>query len=76
MLGLDATVGVQFWMYGEGREEKVVKVEDERGRSRWRKVSGWMRGWVPSVSPTRGVDGGEERRLIRDEEEGGRYGAA
>lgn len=76
MLGLDATVGVQFWMYGEGREERVVRVKDERGRSRWRKVSGWMRGWVPSVSPARGVDGGEERRLLRDGGDGGGYGAA
>jgi len=76
VLGLDATVGVQFWMYGEGREERVVRVKDERGRSRWRKVSGWMRGWVPSVSPARGVDGGEERRLLRDGGDGGGYGAA
>jgi len=67
---------VQFWMYGEGSEERVVRVKDERGRSRWRKVSGWMRGWVPSVSPTRGVDVGEDRRLLRDGGEGGGYGAA
>lgn len=77
VLGLDATVGVQFWMFGEGRREgEVGKVEGGRGRSRWRKVSGWMRGWVPSVSPRRGAGGEEERRLLRGGEEGGGYGAA
>lgn len=77
VLGLDATVGVQFWMFGEGKGKvKVVKVRDERGRSRWRRVSGWMRGWVPSVSPRRAVDVGEGRGLLRGEEEDGGYGAA
>ncbi|KAK0768016.1 hypothetical protein LTR59_017987 [Friedmanniomyces endolithicus] len=55
VLGLDASVGLQFWVYG-GRRERVVVVvevqeggEGERGwRGRhWRRVSGWMRGWVP-----------------------------
>lgn len=51
VLGLDATVGVQFWMFGEkggSREIPVVVVEDERGRH-WELVTGWMRGWVPRV---------------------------
>ena len=48
VLGLDASVGVQFLLYGE-REAKVIVVEEERGQiGRWRRVSGWMRGWVPS----------------------------
>jgi len=76
VLGLDAMVGVQFLLYGEGREENVVTVKDERGRSKWKKVSGWMRGWVPSVSPRRVADLGEERGLLRGGEEGGGYGAA
>ena len=50
VLGLDASVGLQFVLYGEGKE-KVVVIEDGTGqRGRWRKVSGWMRGWVPSIS--------------------------
>ncbi|MCJ1257883.1 hypothetical protein MMC24_005711 [Lignoscripta atroalba] len=54
VLFLDAAVGVQFLMFGEGRGgKKVVRVKDSRGRSRWRRVSGWMRGWVPSPSPSR-----------------------
>jgi len=75
VLGLDATVGVQFWMFGEVEVDKVIKVRDDRGRSRWRKVSGWMRGWVPSVSPSRAPDAGEEERPLRSSEEHGRYGA-
>jgi uncharacterized protein with PQ loop repeat len=49
VLGLDASVGVQFLLYGE-KEAKVIVVEEEgRGHNwRWRRVSGWMRGWVPS----------------------------
>lgn len=50
VLGLDASVGIQFYLYGEG-EAKVVVIEDGRGTKwRWRRVSGWMRGWVPSIS--------------------------
>jgi solute carrier family 66 (lysosomal lysine-arginine transporter), member 1 len=49
VLGMDASVGVQFLMYGEG--VKVVVVEEQEGRGwHWRKVSGWMRGWVPGIS--------------------------
>ncbi len=51
VLVMDATIGVQFLMYGEGLEKSVVLVEDREGRSSWRGVSGWMRGWVPSSSP-------------------------
>ncbi|MCJ1363831.1 hypothetical protein MMC16_002940 [Acarospora aff. strigata] len=79
VLGLDATVGLQFWMFGEGEVEKVVRVRDERGRERWRKVSGWMRGWVPSVSPCRrGVaEAGERESLLGGgREDDGEYGAA
>ena len=48
VLALDASVGVQFLLYGE-KEERVIVVEEERGQmGRWRRVSGWMRGWVPS----------------------------
>ena len=61
VLGLDGYIGLQFLMYGEGLERsKVIMVEDERGRSRWQTVSGWMRGWVPSPSPPGGVLDGEE----------------
>ncbi|KAK8220066.1 hypothetical protein M8818_000482 [Zalaria obscura] len=62
VLGLDGAVGVQFTIYGE-KENKVVVVEEdaEAGRWRWRRVSGWMRGWVPSFSEPKG----------REEESGG-----
>ena len=79
VLTLDATIGVQFLMFGEGDVEKVVLFHDREGRSRWRRVSGWMRGWVPSPSPsaTEEVDNGDTRRLFdRRESRGSGYGAA
>ena len=52
VLALDLTVGIQFIVFGKGREEpQVVVAEDMRGRDHWRKVSGWMRGWIPSPTP-------------------------
>ena len=72
---MDAAVGVQFLKFGE--EKKVVVVVDERGRSRWRRVSGWMRGWVPSPSPGREVVEEDERPLLqRPLSDSGAYGAA
>lgn len=47
VLSLDATVGVQFLMYREEIEKEIVR--DERGR--WRRVTGWMRGWAPIARP-------------------------
>ncbi|CAK3808315.1 vacuolar amino acid transporter [Lecanosticta acicola] len=73
VLGLDGSVGVQFLMYGEG-PEKLVVVEEEAGSGRWnwRSVSGYMRGWVPSISRGRG----EREALLRaDERHGDGYGA-
>jgi len=51
VLVMDATIGFQFLMYGEPLKNSMVLVDDREGRSRWRRVSGWMRGWVPSPSP-------------------------
>lgn len=80
VLGLDAAVGVQFLVYGEDMERGFVRVEDRRGRNRWRRVSGWMRGWVPSPSPGRGMEeareGEQESLLERPDGEHGRYGTA
>ncbi|PSN65749.1 hypothetical protein BS50DRAFT_634969 [Corynespora cassiicola Philippines] len=66
VLIMDAAVGCQFWYFGDneprgrkrgtGDDESVLTVgvnEDgapRRRRFRWRRVSGWMRGWVPAVS--------------------------
>jgi len=54
VLLMDGAVGVQFLMYSrEGKEAAVLVVEepDVRGIGRWRRVSGWMRGWVPGATP-------------------------
>lgn len=78
VLALDATIGIQFLMFGEGNLEKSVLIEDREGRNRWQTVSGWMRGWVPSPSPSASadVDEGERRWLLsRRESRGGGYGA-
>ena len=51
VLVMDAAVGVQFWWFGEVGEKEVVVVEERVGRrSRWRRVSGWLRGGMPSVA--------------------------
>lgn len=79
VLGLDASVGLQFFLYGE-RESRVVVVEADRGRKwRWRRVSGWMRGWVPSISEEspRSQQTEEREGLLGNEsrEEGIGYGS-
>ncbi|MCJ1401022.1 hypothetical protein MMC11_004234 [Xylographa trunciseda] len=79
VLALDAAMGAQFLAFGE--REAVVRVKDGRGRSHWRRVSGWMRGWVPSVQAGgEGVVIVEERRgLLHGEGTGralGGYGGA
>ncbi|KAL2357502.1 PQ loop repeat-domain-containing protein [Cryomyces antarcticus] len=87
VLGLDAGVGVQFWWFGDGAgdggpERIVVAKSPEGTRWRWRRVNGWMRGWVPSVGEaaageeeTRKTGGGGQRDgLLRRQGEGGGYG--
>lgn len=72
VLLMDGMMGVQFLMYSE-REEEMVKVRDRRGYSRWQKVSGWMRGWVPMVSKSKVVDLAESQRLLAESREIERY---
>lgn len=70
VLGLDGAVGMQFLIYGE-REVKVVVVEEGRDGSRkrsWRRVSGWMRGWVPSFKESKKMPEGEA--LLAGREDG------
>lgn len=70
VLGLDGAVGVQFLLYGDGGDgAKVVVLEEAgaQGRWRWRRVSGWMRGWVPTF----GEPGTRVRSQTRDEERSG-----
>jgi hypothetical protein len=51
VLIMDASVGLQFLYFGEQAPAPVVVIEERKGRKwRWRRVSGWMRGWMPSVS--------------------------
>jgi uncharacterized protein with PQ loop repeat len=64
VLIMDAAVGVQFWYFGESdsnrgrssaRDDEVLIVVNDTGygrklHRRWRRASGWMRGWIPSVS--------------------------
>lgn len=65
VLVLDGAVGVQFLLYAEKREGIVVKANElGRGRLRWQNVTGWMRGWVPSLSPDRSIPREETRPLL------------
>lgn len=67
VLVMDASVGVQFLLYGE----KVVVVDVEEGRrGKWRRVSGWMRGWVPSFGEGSFSGDREERRELLGSAEG------
>jgi uncharacterized protein with PQ loop repeat len=80
VLGLDATVGAQFLMFGDkrrGGDLPVVIAADERGRRRWRFVTGWMRGWVPRVARL-GLDKaapGEGELLLNGHTDGHRRGS-
>jgi uncharacterized protein with PQ loop repeat len=66
VLVMDAAVGAQFVMYREKEKSadvsEVLVVEDVgmRGRSRWRRVSGWMRGWMPSAGERMKGENGTE----------------
>lgn len=77
VLVMDAAIGVQFLKYGEEPRIKIV-VKDERGRGKWRKVSGWMRGWIPSPSPARlSEEAQHDQRPLLDvnDREDSRYGS-
>nr|OQO21417.1 hypothetical protein B0A51_11885 [Rachicladosporium sp. CCFEE 5018] len=78
VLGLDAAVGVQFILYGES-DTKLVVIEEGTGRKwRWRRVSGWMRGWAPTANELdASVKSGDREALLeaRSEQEGTGYGA-
>lgn len=58
VLFFDGFMGVQFLMYGSQDDDSESYLGSEngdpkRGRSKWRRVRGWMRGWIPSTSPER-----------------------
>ena len=71
VLGLDGLMGIQFIIYGEGEknQEDVLQVEEgsDRRRATWRRVSGWMRGWIPSASVEKKSDPEESQALLRNE---------
>ncbi|CBF88144.1 PQ-loop repeat-containing protein [Aspergillus nidulans FGSC A4] len=73
VLFLDGMMGVQFLMYGSD-DESVIEVEDpKRGRSRWKRVRGWMRGWIPSPARKQTESGPESQALLVEGQL--RYGA-
>ena len=78
VLIMDATIGGQFLLYGEGQEKSIVILEDRGGRSRWREVRGWMRGWIPSPGPNNSkADQPDLRPLLEGQRRSsGEYGAA
>lgn len=92
VLALDASVGAQFLVYGEGDDRLGVIIEQEQQEEqqheqqpqphgarkwRWRRVSGWMRGWVPSSTAATGLSKGHEQRALLDHHDarGEGYGA-
>ncbi|KAL1999486.1 hypothetical protein VTN02DRAFT_4440 [Thermoascus thermophilus] len=91
VLGLDFLVVVQVLMYGDGPQavaQQVVQVVETVGdegasrlgvvHSRLIKVTGWMRGWIPSVSPEQRAalqEDQERQALLTEERDRDRYGA-
>lgn len=74
VLGLDGAMGVQFLLYGEGKEEEVTTFDDvNQDKGTLRKVSGWMRGWIPSISRVPKSTAEESQSLLRRENDS--YGA-
>lgn len=73
VLMLDATVGVQFMLYKDDSPEMLICVNGKK-ESRWMKVTGWMRGWVPSISPRGETETGEREALVPHGAENG-YGS-
>ncbi|GBF61653.1 vacuolar amino acid transporter [Trichophyton mentagrophytes] len=71
VLLLDVCVGIQFMKYGEQKKQIVTRVG--RGRHKWIKVTGFMKGWIPSLSPERNASNNETQTLISHE--GDRYGS-
>lgn len=83
VLFLDGAMGVQFLIYGEaGSVVLAEEVDTGRRRRRWKRVSGYMRGWVPNFSDgkirVRGLQTAtgreEERGLVRGEARRDDYG--
>ncbi|KAK8188902.1 PQ loop repeat-domain-containing protein [Phyllosticta capitalensis] len=66
VLIMDAAVGVQFWLYGEGTEKTVVVPDEGGAKWRWRKLSGWMRGWIPGPRDMTPPRREERQRLLDD----------
>ena len=76
VLIMDALMGFQFWYFGDGAPEPTVVVVVDMGKGkkgRWRRVSGYMRGWMPSVSaagtPTPGTPASKPGSAISAEGE-------
>lgn len=72
VLALDAAVAFQFWIYGGGNQTiKMIAVQDDDGRKHWERVSGWMKGFIPSPnlmpirSMPRTIDTEDSRSLLR-----------
>ncbi|KAK2852136.1 hypothetical protein FQN49_005335 [Arthroderma sp. PD_2] len=73
VLLLDVCMGIQFMKYGEHGKQLVTRVKSHgRGRRRWTRVTGFMKGWIPSMSPERNAPTGETQSLVS--REGDRYG--
>ncbi|OJD17294.1 hypothetical protein AJ78_02582 [Emergomyces pasteurianus Ep9510] len=77
VLGMDGAMSIQFLIYKKKNEDvdaAIMLRSARRGRSRgrWGRVSGWMKGWIPS-SPERKSPSAETEALMIDGQD--RYGA-
>ncbi|KAG5292551.1 PQ loop repeat protein [Histoplasma ohiense] len=56
VLGMDGAMGIQFMIYAKKNEDADAATDLQpagpgQGLGSWRRVSGWMKGWIPSTSP-------------------------
>ncbi|EEH03655.1 PQ loop repeat protein [Histoplasma capsulatum G186AR] len=78
VLGMDGAMGIQFMIYTKKNEDVDAATDLQpagpgQGRGSWRRVSGWMKGWVPSASPELKSPSVETEALMVDGQY--RYGA-
>jgi uncharacterized protein with PQ loop repeat len=74
VLSLDGAMGVQFLIYGDGDGgETAPSQHNKPGKGTWGKISGWMRGWIPSISRKTKSTTEESQSLLREENDS--YGA-
>ncbi|OJD23600.1 hypothetical protein ACJ73_05044 [Blastomyces percursus] len=76
VLGMDGAMSIQFMIYKKKNEDADVDISiklQPAGSGRWRSVSVWVKGWIPSAPPEPKPQSPEAEALMIDGQD--RYGA-